>query len=356
MPTRRRCWRTRSAGRRRRPPSAATIPARAAAASGTSNVMARSARARQCRPLPPARPADVDAMVRAALAAHQRGDLEGAEREYRSALAATPEHPLATHYLGVILYQRNRLDEAMPLLERAAAAAPRRTGVPQQPRTRAGGRRSQRRGGRRLSPRAGAQARSRDRLEQPRPRAAGVEPAARRDRRVSRGRCADAGFRAGPLESFACAACARRIRRRLARVRVAAADSRARAARAHHTRDHAGMASHGPDRRCSSPRSRGWATRCNSSALRSRSQNAACGCSSAGRSRSCACSRRCRASRRSSARAMRCLPTMRMFPCSRSRARWMSARGRYRPRCRTSAPTPRCARRPRRCSRLMRAG
>jgi Tfp pilus assembly protein PilF len=73
---------------------------------------------------PPARPPPADALIRDALAAHQRGDLDSAERGYRAALAAAPAHPLATHYLGVVLYQRNRLADAMPLLESAAAAVP----------------------------------------------------------------------------------------------------------------------------------------------------------------------------------------------------------------------------------------
>jgi Flp pilus assembly protein TadD len=72
----------------------------------------------------PAGAADPEAVVRDALAAHQRNDLDRAEHGYRAALAASPAHPLATHYLGVILYQRNRLDEALPLLERAAADVP----------------------------------------------------------------------------------------------------------------------------------------------------------------------------------------------------------------------------------------
>ena len=73
----------------------------------------------------PARPPDADTLVRAALAAHQRGELDRAEGGYLGALAVRPEHPLALHYLGVVFYQRHRLDEAMPLLERAAAVAPR---------------------------------------------------------------------------------------------------------------------------------------------------------------------------------------------------------------------------------------
>ncbi len=56
--------------------------------------------------------------------AHQRGDIVGAERDYRAALAAAPDHPTALHYLGVIHYQRNRLGDALPLLERAVVLVP----------------------------------------------------------------------------------------------------------------------------------------------------------------------------------------------------------------------------------------
>lgn len=75
-------------------------------------------------PMTTAAPPDADALVRAALAAHQHGDLEGAERGYREALAAVPAHPMATHYLGVVLYQLGRIDEALPLLQAAVAAVP----------------------------------------------------------------------------------------------------------------------------------------------------------------------------------------------------------------------------------------
>ncbi len=73
-------------------------------------------------PVPPV--ADIDAQVRDAMAVHQRGDLETAERGYRAALAGAPGHPMATHFLGVSLYQRGRLEEALPLLEAAVAAVP----------------------------------------------------------------------------------------------------------------------------------------------------------------------------------------------------------------------------------------
>ncbi len=67
---------------------------------------------------------DPDVLVRDAMTAHQRGDLDTAERGYRAALALAPEHPMATHFLGAALYQRGRVSEALPLLEAAVAAVP----------------------------------------------------------------------------------------------------------------------------------------------------------------------------------------------------------------------------------------
>ncbi len=65
-----------------------------------------------------------DALLARAMEAHQRGAIDTAERDYRSLLAAVPEHPVALHYLGVIHYQRNELAQALPLLEQAVAAMP----------------------------------------------------------------------------------------------------------------------------------------------------------------------------------------------------------------------------------------
>ncbi len=53
--------------------------------------------------------------------AHQRGDVDAAERDYRAALAAVPSHPVALHFLGVVHFQRDRVADALPLLERAVA-------------------------------------------------------------------------------------------------------------------------------------------------------------------------------------------------------------------------------------------
>jgi Flp pilus assembly protein TadD len=61
------------------------------------------------------------ALAQRGFAAHQRGDLEGAERAYRAALAHEAEHPLALHYLGVVHHQRGRHADALPLLERAVS-------------------------------------------------------------------------------------------------------------------------------------------------------------------------------------------------------------------------------------------
>ncbi len=69
-------------------------------------------------------PADADRQVRDGMMAHQRGDLDAAERAYRAALATLATHPVATHYLGVVLYQRGQLADALPLLEQGAAAVP----------------------------------------------------------------------------------------------------------------------------------------------------------------------------------------------------------------------------------------
>ena len=65
-----------------------------------------------------------NALVARGMQAHQRGDIAAAERDYRAALAAAPDHPAALHYLGVIHYQGNQLAEALPLLERAVALVP----------------------------------------------------------------------------------------------------------------------------------------------------------------------------------------------------------------------------------------
>lgn len=68
--------------------------------------------------------ASASALAQQGLAIHQRGDLDGAERAYRAALALESEHPLALHYLGIVHHQRGRHAEALPLLERSAVLNP----------------------------------------------------------------------------------------------------------------------------------------------------------------------------------------------------------------------------------------
>jgi tetratricopeptide (TPR) repeat protein len=65
-----------------------------------------------------------DVLVARAIEAHKRGQLDAAEKDYRAALETAPEHAYALHFLGVILYQRERFAEALPLLDRAAAQIP----------------------------------------------------------------------------------------------------------------------------------------------------------------------------------------------------------------------------------------
>jgi len=59
-----------------------------------------------------------------ALEHHQAGRLADAERGYREILVRSPEHADALHLLGVVAFQTGHLDEALALIERAAALRP----------------------------------------------------------------------------------------------------------------------------------------------------------------------------------------------------------------------------------------
>jgi Tfp pilus assembly protein PilF len=59
------------------------------------------------------------------LALQARRDLDGAEREYRAALDAKPDHARALNNLGLLAAQRGRTEEAQALLQRAIDADPR---------------------------------------------------------------------------------------------------------------------------------------------------------------------------------------------------------------------------------------
>ena len=65
--------------------------------------------------------------LKAASAAAQAGRLQDAIALYRRILAAQPDHPEATHFLGVCLVQCARRDEGLALLERSLALAPHNT-------------------------------------------------------------------------------------------------------------------------------------------------------------------------------------------------------------------------------------
>lgn len=59
-----------------------------------------------------------------AVAAQQRGDFAAAERDYRTVLAAAPEHGDATHFLGLLLHQRGQSAAGLALMERALSLQP----------------------------------------------------------------------------------------------------------------------------------------------------------------------------------------------------------------------------------------
>ena len=67
---------------------------------------------------------DSHTLMPRAVAAHQRGDLDGAEQDYRRVLAGSPDHPDATHFLGLLLHQRGESAAALPLMERALMLQP----------------------------------------------------------------------------------------------------------------------------------------------------------------------------------------------------------------------------------------
>ena len=179
---------------------------------------------------PPA--ADADARVRDAMAVHQRGDLEAAERGYRAALARC-----AGASDGDALPRRVAVSARKARGGAAPARGGRRRGpagsrVPQQPRARARGGGQVRRSDRRAPAGARAPTRARDRVEQPRARAAGGKSAAGSNRCVSPRNRARPRFRAGTLEPRPRAPRAPGFRGGLARIRVAPPNAGIRAPRA----------------------------------------------------------------------------------------------------------------------------
>jgi Tfp pilus assembly protein PilF len=69
-------------------------------------------------------PADVPTLVQRALAAHREGRVEDAERSYRAVLERAPGNAIATHYLGLIAWQRGDTAGAEAAMRAAIAADP----------------------------------------------------------------------------------------------------------------------------------------------------------------------------------------------------------------------------------------
>ncbi len=63
-------------------------------------------------------------LLSAALAHHQRGELEQAARLYKQLLAERPDHPDALHLLGLSFLQGGDIQRALQLIERAIAVLP----------------------------------------------------------------------------------------------------------------------------------------------------------------------------------------------------------------------------------------
>ena len=60
-----------------------------------------------------------------ALALHQQGQLDEAERHYRAVLEAEPDHFNALNNLAMLLFRAEKLEEALALTRKAAALDPR---------------------------------------------------------------------------------------------------------------------------------------------------------------------------------------------------------------------------------------
>ena len=70
------------------------------------------------------KPESAAALLPHAVAAHRRGDLAAAERDYRAVLAADPRHADATHFLGLLLHQRGASAQGLVLMQQALALQP----------------------------------------------------------------------------------------------------------------------------------------------------------------------------------------------------------------------------------------
>lgn len=67
----------------------------------------------------------VSIALQEAIRAHRHGHLDQAEPLYRKAIHASPSHPDALHFFGVLCHQRGRSDEGIDLIRQALKVVPR---------------------------------------------------------------------------------------------------------------------------------------------------------------------------------------------------------------------------------------
>lgn len=85
--------------------------------------MAKQAKIKK-RPLQKPAELDLPHAVALAIYAHRNGKLDDAETLYHRILAVAPDHPDATHFLGVLMHHRGRDEEAVALIEKSIALDP----------------------------------------------------------------------------------------------------------------------------------------------------------------------------------------------------------------------------------------
>jgi Tfp pilus assembly protein PilF len=68
----------------------------------------------------------IDETLQQAVAFHEEGKLQDAERLYRAILQSQPLHPDANHNLGVLAVSVNKADAALPLFKTALKANPKK--------------------------------------------------------------------------------------------------------------------------------------------------------------------------------------------------------------------------------------
>ena len=67
---------------------------------------------------------NIDQTLQQAITHHQAGELEDAEKRYRSILTKEPKHADANHHLGVLLKQGDKADIALPFFKTALESNP----------------------------------------------------------------------------------------------------------------------------------------------------------------------------------------------------------------------------------------